>query len=559
MKTSEAVRVARRLHARNNKATIPRPSLGRRLRKKTRDSLVRCAQDGAACGAAPANSCKRKNARHKTSDSLLRRALYKEALVSTPITSGQRAKVRSSRYGVRLWIDPTLKTAFEAASLALRDSKSQWTQKSWKLAVRMLAKEKFGLVSHGGLRPHSNDETGSLISDDQGQPVAAEKRDEAIPSLGDRENIGAIRDASNRPSGSDEPPATDFNCFPLTHSTGSFIAKYDASETIPVMWPIGLPVPSNQRIPFTPQPVVNWLYHVLAVAFEMIQDKLGTRAWFRESGLYAGDDNLATHGGQLAAFWGTELGARREQALVAWDYDIDLAAFITPGLDFDGIWCQVKAHLEPLGLQLICHTPKFKYRIAPQHPLAFDYWKERYHLARLENPGKARGVLTKIASDSRKKCEPLQSPTGTNCLDLEVYSILPGRTITIQGSSKIPVSCEHLFPLVEGMFGPLRIPLPASPRILDAEYGSQWRHVRVAKVVTSNGKSHSVTVETQQIRRCAWPSEPLTDPADSQSCVCLGCYHGAGVDPSPADLVWRFASNFSPPMESSVTQGLPEE
>ena len=553
MKTSGAVRVARRLHARNNKATIPRPTLGRRLRKKTRDSLVRCAQDKAACEATPATSCKRTDARHKTGDSLLRRPLYKEALVSTPITSGQRAKVRSSRYGVRLWIDPTLKTAFEAASLALRDSKNQWTPKSWKLAVRMLAKEKFGLVSHGGLRHHSNDETGSLFSDDLGEPVAAEKRD-AIPSLGDPENIGAIRDASNQPSGSNEPPATGLNCFPLLHSTGSFIAEYDASETIPVMWPIGLPVPSNQRIPFTPQPVVDWLYQVLAIALEMIQGKLGTRAWFRESGLYAGDDNLATHGGQLAAFWGTELGARREQSLVAWDYDIDLAAFITPGLDFDCIWCEVKEFLEPLGLHLICHTPGFKYRIAPQHPLAFDDWKERYHLARLENPGKARGVLNKIASESRKKNEPLQSPTGTNCLDLEVYSILPGHTITIQGSSKIPVSCEHVFPLVEGIFGPLRIPLPASPRILDAEYGSQWRHVRVAKVIGSNGKSHSVTVETQQIRRCAWPSKPIIG-CDSL----LGCYHGAGVDPSPADLVWRFASNFSPPMESSVTQGLPEE
>ena len=114
------MKMSGRLHARNKKATIPGPILGRRLRKKTRDKLVRCAQDRAACGTTPATSCKRvKNERQKTSDSLVPRAQNKEALVSTPITSGQRAKVRSSRYGVRLWIDPTLKAAFEAASLAL--------------------------------------------------------------------------------------------------------------------------------------------------------------------------------------------------------------------------------------------------------------------------------------------------------------------------------------------------------------------------------------------------------------------------------------------------------
>ena len=241
-------------------------------------------------------------------------------------------------------------------------------------------------------------------------------------------------------------------------------------------------------------------------------------------------------GGMLTTFWGTELGARRDQALIAWDYDVDLAAFITPNFDFCSLWCKATEILEPLGLRMLCHSPDFKYRICPQHALAYNDWKERYQLARLENPGTARSGLSTIASASRRRSEPLQSPSGANCLDIEVYRVKPLSHLTIQGSKKIKMSCAELFPIVEGAFGPLRVPVPASPMILDAEYGSQWRHTRSAKVIEPSGRSGYVDVTSAHTRRCVWPSVPLHSCSEL-----LGGFYGVGLDRSEEDVQWRFA------------------
>ena len=130
---------------------------------------------------------------------------------------------------------------------------------------------------------------------------------------------------------------------------------------------------------------------------------------------------------------------------------------------------------------MFCHDRDFKYRICPPQPLAYGDWRERYQGARVANPGITRAGLTKIASESRRRGKPIEAPSGSNCLDLEVYTVKPDHHLTIRGTKKIKVPCADVFPLVEGIFGPLRIPLPRTPCILDAEYGSLWRQTWTVK------------------------------------------------------------------------------
>ena len=159
-------------------------------------------------------------------------------------------------------------------------------------------------------------------------------------------------------------------------------------------------------------------------------------------------------------------------------------------------------------------------------------------LAKVTNPGISRAGLTRIAGASRQRCEALQAPSGSNCVDVEVYTVMPSKPLIIQGTSKFKVSCADVFPLVEGIFGPLRVPLPATPCILDAEYGSQWRNVRMVK--ENRGIQPKMLEAPEQARRCVWPSVPLHSCEDL-----LGGYHGAGVFPSSKhDIEWRFKPDF---------------
>ena len=115
---------------------------------------------------------------------------------------------------------------------------------------------------------------------------------------------------------------------------------------------------------------------------------------------------------------------------------------------------------------MFCHERDFKYRICPPQPLAYGDWRERYQGARVANPGITRAGLTDIASESRRRGKPIEAPSGSNCLDLEVYTVNPDHHLTIRGTKKIKVPCAEVLPLVEGIFGPLRIPLPRSPCML---------------------------------------------------------------------------------------------
>ena len=483
----------------------------------------------------------------------------------------QRRKVRVPCYdGLRIWVMLENRDRFKTEVATLRSSKNVWTSKCWKSSVYKLARKGFGLGAHGhhsladqawrkefGRGSHNPCTTDghddiSMKSDISIKSDPLRLDPLLADSMKSNDILSVHRDDEQAPNRtrcaeppchhSQTPPLSSQpvtgQCIPLGHAASTPAAEYVASGACAVMHAIGAPGPC---VPFTPQPVVDWLYQVLGIALSVLQKFLGTDAFFQSSGNFVRSKGGPACGGMLAGVWGTEIGARRDHALLAWDYDVDVAAFITPNFDFSSVWRKTAEVLEPLGLRLIKYKIAagaqwpWKYRICPTHALAFNDWKERYQLAHLNNPGTSRGTLCRIASQSRSRGEPLQSPSGCNCLDLEVYIVKPLMPLTIRGSQNIKVSCADLFPIVEGIFGPLRIPLPASPTILDAEYGSKWRSTPSAKVITPDGKSQYVDVTSANTRRSVWPSSSL------HSCgELLGSFYGAGLNRSDDDVQFRF-------------------
>ena len=217
-------------------------------------------------------------------------------------------------------------------------------------------------------------------------------------------------------------------------------AKYCNNSALAYMEAVAA---SGLRVPLTPQPVVNWLYQVLAIALQTMQGFLGAEGRFNASGVVVSDalDTAESRavGGQCFVFWGTEIGARRDQSMISWDYDADIAVFVTGTNVFPTVWEKTSKVLEPLGVRLIEHAPGFKYRIAPSKPLSFHAWREFLHEARLENPGKSRQGLMYVAREKRQSQSMPSNPCGANCVDIEVYVVQPAADVKIRGTKTILV------------------------------------------------------------------------------------------------------------------------
>ena len=54
-------------------------------------------------------------------------------------------------------------------------------------------------------------------------------------------------------------------------------------------------------------------------------------------------------------------------------------------------------------------------------------------------------------------------------------SVQSHRVNVAASGAKRLLTLEALFPIVEGFFGPLRIPLPRTPAVLDSRFKSKWR------------------------------------------------------------------------------------
>ena len=109
---------------------------------------------------------------------------------------------------------------------------------------------------------------------------------------------------------------------------------------------------------YTPQFVVDWLYQCVLDAVRVLEVILGVVSYSAEG--YPLGDGV----GQVMLFWGSHVGSIREQALIVWDYDVDLAVFYHED-DFALIWNSAKRQLQHLGYVCTQHSAH-KYRVAPK-------------------------------------------------------------------------------------------------------------------------------------------------------------------------------------------------
>ena len=329
--------------------------------------------------------------------------------------------------------------------------------------------------------------------------------------------------------------------------TGLGEYKDDGAEAF-----VEVPLPAasasgDSSIKFMPQPVANWLYQRVADVVTVFQSLLDGGGSFAGNGEYVlpasgGRESMPASGGEIVVWWGTELGARRNQSIIPWDYDADFAVFVTESVDFASLWRQAASLWRPLGVTCVEHSPG-KYRICPAHPLAWSPWRELYQETKESHPGLARPKLIQLAAKLARTGQAAKRPHGCNCVDLEVYVVKPNKKIRIKATKPFELSPSDIFPVVEGILGPLRVPVPKTPAALDGEYGTGWPKEHIIKICQGHGcktidLGQPVAATSQPVaeivRRQIWPDCPL------QRCDhLLQPYFGASTRASSADQLWR--------------------
>lgn len=313
-----------------------------------------------------------------------------------------------------------------------------------------------------------------------------------------------------------------------------------------------------EDIPWLPQEVADWLYNATHYAIPLLQTLLGTHKAFDSKGCYVDSSNTPASGGQLAAWRGTELGSRRDRALIAYDTNANFQAFVTPCCDFSKVWGVAAPVLESFDLSCRVMVPGKHYRICPKNPLTFDEWLEFCREASIgltESMSSRSEDVVAAAKSKMKTGKQPAAPIGPHYLDIFVKVVSPKSSIDVTQEASgakhpVPVQPCLLFPIVEGFFGPLRIPLPQTSAVLDLRFGSRWRTKAAARSVPSksNLKSGSPTytdsgfgkyciLMPDDCRRAVHPAVPMTGCPDY-----LGCFRGASVDAQETDVIWRWLS-----------------
>ena len=258
----------------------------------------------------------------------------------------------------------------------------------------------------------------------------------------------------------------------------------------------------SAQVLYTPYIVVNWLYQATVDTIVTFQTLLGD-ALFDDKG------NIPSSGGEIVLWWGTHLGSVRDQAMIAWDYDIDLAIFHAPHCNVDSLWRFASDKLRALGYVVAKHGSK--YRICPADPLAWAPYKELYQETREAN-SLPRSELMRLVGKKWTSGERAKQPHGSNCVDVDMIEVNPGKkNVQIPGSTKI-YSCptKELFPTADGVFGPLKLRVPRTSYVLQKEYGKKCLQERRIKTLRSNA-----SVSSQQFsmptgwRHSVWPNKVI--------------------------------------------------
>ena len=184
---------------------------------------------------------------------------------------------------------------------------------------------------------------------------------------------------------------------PSATPTAAYINPPNAA--VAYMEPRKAPV-RGALVHWLPQEAADWLYQATHYTIPLVQALLGTNKAFDHRGRYLDANGEPASGGQLAAFYGTEMGSRRDRALIAYDTDVDFDAFVTPDFDFAKVWAAATPFLESWDLICKVTIPGKYYRICPKFPFAFNDWKEWCHEAR--RPGRKRSEVFAHAKVKKK-------------------------------------------------------------------------------------------------------------------------------------------------------------
>ena len=150
-------------------------------------------------------------------------------------------------------------------------------------------------------------------------------------------------------------------------------------------------------------------------------------------------------------FWGTRLGSVREQAVIAWDYDGDMAIFLKPGVTFDSLSRRAVLALTKFGYRCTQRN-SWKYRVPPQKPMCWAPHKELYQEVLARGQSLNRAQIAKRASAPWNSGTQAARPHGSNSIDVEVCTVSTD-SLTIRGARPLNVKASGVFSNSHGVLG----------------------------------------------------------------------------------------------------------
>ena len=144
--------------------------------------------------------------------------------------------------------------------------------------------------------------------------------------------------------------------------------------------------------------------------------------------------------------------------------------------------------------------------------------------------------------------------TRPHYIDIGVSVIYPNSSVDVAAcGARRPATVKphELFPIVEGFYGPLRIPLPRTSAVLDLHFLQKWRTEAAVRSGALMGRTQGCPKQCETESHRYMRSYKKVLPEDCMRAIhpavpmkgCpkyLGCFRGASLDCSESDVIWRW-------------------